>query len=360
MKLAYLVHLNMDAKSGVFKKIYQQIYTWRKLEHDVELFVVTCMLSVAQESHKLIENSHIFLYETLFDRLEAMKKATEAVLKFNPDAVYSRRDVYYPAVAKLSRVLPLVLEINSDEAAELWRYNKVHWLYHVLTRSFLDRNVSGMIFVTNELTYKGYYGRLNLPKAVVANGITLSDFPQLPISPMSKPNLLFLGFSAFWHGIDKVVYLARQFPEWTFHMIGVTETDVFNPPPNMVLYGKLNFQDYVGIAAQCHVGIGTLALHRKGMKEASPLKVREYLAMGLPVIIGYTDTDFSGNEPFILSLPNNENNVRDNLRAIEEFVYQWMDKRVERFQIKHLDYSEKEKRRLAFIDKVRCGNGDDE
>lgn len=356
MKLAYLIHLNMDANTGVFKKIHQQIHTWRKLGHDVELFVVTRMLSVAQASHDIIGGSHVFLYKTLFERLQAMNEATKAVLKFGPDAVYSRRDVYYPPISKLSRALPLVVEINSDEEAELWQYNKVHWLYHILSRPLLDRNISGMIFVTNELSYKGYYGRLNLPKAVVANGIILSNFPQLPISTESKPNLLFLGLPAFWHGIDKVVYLARQFPNWTFHMIGVTREDITNPPSNMILYGQQKFEDYVKIAARCHAGIGTLALHRKGLNEGSPLKVREYLAMGLPVIIGYKDTDFSGNEPFILSLPNTENNVRDNLKAIEEFVYQWMGKRVERVQIKHLDYNEKEKMRLAFINKVRCGN----
>lgn len=42
----------------------------------------------------------------------------------------------------------------------------------------------------------------------------------------------------------------------------------------------------------CQVCIGTLALHRKNMTEASPLKTREYLAHGFPVIIGYKDTAF--------------------------------------------------------------------
>jgi len=355
MKLAYLVHLNMDANTGVFKKIYQQIHTWIKLGHDAELFVITRKLSVAQAVNQLISGSHVFMYKTMIERLQTMNEAIRAILRFSPDATYFRRDMYYPPIAKLARALPLVLEINSDEGAELWQYNKVQWLYHILTRPLLDKNVSGMIFVTNELSCKGYYGRLNLPKETVANGIILSDFPQLPISPVSKPNLLFIGVPAFWHGIDKIVYLAQKFPEWTFHMIGISKTDIINPPSNMVLYGSLNYQDYLDIAIQCHVGIGTLALHRNGMNEASPLKVREYLAMGLPVIIGYKDTDFSGNEPFLLYLPNTENNVRDNLSAIEKFVYKWMDKRVERFQIKHLDYNEKERKRLDFIDKVRSG-----
>jgi glycosyltransferase involved in cell wall biosynthesis len=52
------------------------------------------------------------------------------------------------------------------------------------------------------------------------------------------------------------------------------------------------------IFAQCDIGIGTLALERKGMKEACPLKVREYLASGLPVYAGHQDGALPDDFPF--------------------------------------------------------------
>src|SRR5207249_11205578 len=66
--------------------------------------------------------------------------------------------------------------------------------------------------------------------------------------------------------------------------------------------------------------LGSLALHRNGMNEASPLKVGTYLACGLPVIIGYRDTRFPDGAPFLLNIGNHENNVGSSIPRIESFV----------------------------------------
>ena len=40
-------------------------------------------------------------------------------------------------------------------------------------------------------------------------------------------------------------------------------------------------------------------MHRAGLDEASPLKVREYLAHGLPVVLAFDDTDFHGRHSVV-------------------------------------------------------------
>ena len=88
------------------------------------------------------------------------------------------------------------------------------------------------------------------------------------------------------------------------------------------------------------------------MHEASPLKVREYLALGLPTIIGYKDTDFPQGAPFLLELPNVENNVDFAADAILRFVEEWKNKRVPRSEVLHLDLKKKERERLRFLKEV--------
>jgi hypothetical protein len=88
------------------------------------------------------------------------------------------------------------------------------------------------------------------------------------------------------------------------------------------------------------------------MQEASPLKTREYLAHGLPVIIGYQDTDFRDGAEFLLELPNTEDSIRPNQHRIRAFVESWCDRRVSREQICHLDTKEKERVRLRFLTEV--------
>ena len=83
------------------------------------------------------------------------------------------------------------------------------------------------------------------------------------------------------------------------------------------------------------------------------MKVREYLAVGLPIIIGYKDTDFLDGAPFILSLPNCEDNLVDGIERIELFVESWQGKRVNRALISHLGADIKEAQRLEFFELMR-------
>jgi hypothetical protein len=44
----------------------------------------------------------------------------------------------------------------------------------------------------------------------------------------------------------------------------------------------------------CHIGLGSFALQRKALNDASTLKMREYGARGLPVVYGHLDNDYEG------------------------------------------------------------------
>jgi hypothetical protein len=95
------------------------------------------------------------------------------------------------------------------------------------------------------------------------------------------------------------------------------------------------------------------------MQEACPLKVREYLAYGLPTIIAYEDTDFVGEEPwFLLRLPNVEENVRNGVDEIRVFVQSVLGRRVPREQVSdRIGARPKEARRIAFLEGVVAARG---
>ena len=61
------------------------------------------------------------------------------------------------------------------------------------------------------------------------------------------------------------------------------------------LHGSLPKERMNDVLKCSHIGIGSLCLFRKNMTEACPLKVRDFAVNGLPILIGYTDTDFSHN-----------------------------------------------------------------
>jgi hypothetical protein len=88
------------------------------------------------------------------------------------------------------------------------------------------------------------------------------------------------------------------------------------------------------------------------MDEACPLKAREYLALGLPVIGAYQDTDIPTDADYFLRLPNNSESLAPWRDRISTFIEYWRTRRVPRSAIAHLDVSVKEAQRLAFMEKI--------
>jgi len=156
-----------------------------------------------------------------------------------------------------------------------------------------------------------------------------------------------------WHGIDKLPLLAKANPDWKILILGIAHFDSSEPlPANIEFRARLTREEYAPIMAKCTAGIGSLGLHRIQMFEGSPLKVREYAAFGLPLILACKDVDVPESAPYALYIANSEDNVAKSLPPIREFVQKWRGRRVPREQVAHMDWAVKEKTRLDFIRRV--------
>ncbi|MGG1514136.1 hypothetical protein ABE504_01905 [Paenibacillus oryzisoli] len=352
MKLAYLFHWNEGPESGVFKKICAQVNEWRKLGNEVKLFIFTNRS--INDWHLHCDQIEVVMqqYDGWRSRLSQFRMLVAQIEQWSPDAIYHRFDLYYPYLNRLLRKFPSVLEINSNDLTEMKSILGVRYWYHRLTRTRALKVSKGFVFVTKELAEKRHYSRYVKSKIVIGNGIDLEKYPHTESTKNGPTKLVFIGSAGqIWHGIDKIILLAESEPSWKFDMIG-TENVMKKSPPNMTFHGKLTKDQYQPILQQADIAIGTLALHRKNMKEASPLKVREYLAYGIPVIVGYQDTDFHDSPPFILELPNESDNIVPHLDKIREFSMYWTGKRVPRESVQHLDTKQKEAIRIAYMKSI--------
>ena len=167
---------------------------------------------------------------------------------------------------------------------------------------------------------------------------------------------MFIGTSGqIWHGVDKVVKLAGLEPGWDFDVIGPRMGEDWAGAaamPNVRWHGPLDHSSALQVMASADIGIGTLALHRNAMNEACPLKLRAYLALGLPVIYGNEDADVDAIPELALRIPNTETNVTTDIRRIESFVEASRGRRVPRSAVGHLDSQVKEGQRLDFLRQV--------
>ncbi|MEN6560328.1 MAG: hypothetical protein ABFD52_06115 [Acidobacteriota bacterium] len=352
MKIAYLAHLNVGPESGVLKKVLDQHAAWIRNGEEGRLYVLT-RLNGIKEALPTDSFCGVYREDSWRDRLTQMQDLVAEIIKDQPDIVYMRQDHYYAAHGRLGRARPLVIEINSLVGQELWRYSKVQWLYNWVTEDSLWRASSGAVLVTNELARekRRHIGRL--PIKVIANGASLGGRTTLNAPPKdSPPTLFFIGSPGMkWHGIDKIFQLAKEFPNWIFHLVGQDVSSCPYDLPNVYPHGLMVESEYLPYLAASDVAVSTLALHRKSMDEACPLKTREYLAYGLPVIIGYQDTDFPEETDFLLRLENREDNIGMNIARIRDFVLRWKGKRVPRERVRRIDINEKERERVEFF---RC------
>ncbi|MEM3658339.1 MAG: glycosyltransferase family 4 protein [Candidatus Hadarchaeum sp.] len=361
IKIAYYAPVDFGVGSGVVKKIVAQAEAWEELGAEVKIFAYTASrrlwsglpLNLVVPSYK----------GNLCTRLFVVNHIIDEILAWKPDVVYMRIGFYYPSFERLWKRIPTVVEVNTKERDEARLHlSYLKYRYHVATVDRFFKKAAGIVCVTFELAEM--LQQFKIPITVISNGIKLSEYKVLPPPSTSDITAVFIGHawekskygerraSYKYHGLDKVIQLSGILKNWQFVIIGFSASELPTIPPNVRFFGYLQRAEYEPILGNADVGIGSLSLYLKGMNEACPIKVREYLAFGLPVIAGYRDTDFLEGAPFLLQLPNTEDNVVKNITVIERFVMHWKGKRVPREAIRHLDIHYKEAARLAFLRSV--------
>ncbi len=181
------------------------------------------------------------------------------------------------------------------------------------------RHALGGICVSHEIALYESKRCHSYHATVVANGAQLYT-PSHPITPPFSKILrvcMIIGSPAVWHGYDRMFEGLKRLSDeectiW-IDIIGMEkpkdQQESYSGRHHVQWLGVMNREDIAQHLQQCHLAVGTLALYRKKMKEASPLKVRECLMLGMPMILGYYDTDVSADErfsPYIFQVSNSD------------------------------------------------------
>lgn len=185
------------------------------------------------------------------------------------------------------------------------------------------RTARGLVGVTREVAeYQRDFHNLppKHPVGFFPNGVEVDTIePLADERPEDAIHMAFLcGSFAPWHGLDLIldaleshVNQAEVEPVY-LHLIGRLNPDQENRVKQInaiagtdyiVAHGRKNQDEYRQIMARCQIGLGTLAMQRIQMEEGATLKVRELLAMGLPLYSGHTDTVLPPEFPYYVKGP---------------------------------------------------------
>ncbi len=137
-------------------------------------------------------------------------------------------------------------------------------------------------------------GRVNAHTYFSPHGVETAHFARayheaLPapreLEGVKRPIVGFFGLIEDWLDFDLLEYLAAQRPQYSFVMVGRVARDVsrFARYPNVIFLGKKSYEDipsFLRAFDVCHIPfqLNDVILH------SSPLKLKEYLAGGKPVV----------------------------------------------------------------------------
>lgn len=362
MRIAYLGQMaDVSAENGISKKIATQAGAWCSAGHNVGYFSLTPSTQVWSGLGGI--SVELVTRGKLGQRLFRSLQLVDRIRAWKPDVIYFRYAYHSAGFPGLFREIPTVAEINSDDRTEYpLTLSPAKLAYHRLTRSRILTTVSGFVAVTHELGTR--FATFGKPTEVIANAITLDEFTPAPPAPTSPMRLVFVGTAGTpWHGLERIAELARLFPEIAIDIVGCTTRDwqqvtgrAESPPAQLKFHGPLPRADYEPLLHGATAALGSMALFKNQMEEACPLKVREYLAFGLPIIAAYRDTDIPDDAEYFLRLPNDATPLAQHRERIAAWLESWRQHRVARAAIAHIGTAVKEQRRLAFLEKIAAAS----
>lgn len=186
---------------------------------------------------------------------------------------------------------------------------------------------------------------------------------QAPCNNKNVLDILCVANVSRWHGLDRllrgiaaydgtsnvILHIAGDGPELDNLKKLANELDIAD---RVVFHGFMMGKALDALFDKCHIAVGSLGIHRKGLMQTSELKAREYCARGIPYVIACADPDFPDDFPYIFRLSASESPIDiDQVLTFAQAVCIDPDhpQQMRRYAEEHLDWSVKMKKLKEFL-----------
>jgi glycosyltransferase involved in cell wall biosynthesis len=386
MNLIYLAIEEPTINSGVPGKIKNQVRCLRNEGHYVKLVFIVYDYSLNEPFYLEVNEEYWVLYlktyhftfiSKMVNRHRLFGSLSSIIRKEAFDFLYIRYPHYIDySFYRFSRVFKkkLILESQTKEKDELLlSRNYLKATFEMIFKKKILKNLYACIGVTDEITnYQKRYDKTgSVLFKTIGNGIDVSSRPLAKVSsyPERTINLLYVGNVFPHHGLDRLLRGMAAYNgcyKISFKLIGngshlhhlkklvrdfhIEESVDFVKPK----YGK-ELDKYFDWA---HFGIGALGIHRKGLSEASVLKLRDYAARGLPFVMSGNDPDLDNASEIQKCLyrvalddtPLNMNHIIEHIQEIYSTYIDSFSVDLRKFAEKKLDMNLKMKELTEFLE----------
>lgn len=153
---------------------------------------------------------------------------------------------------------------------------------------------SGVFYVTNEMKI---IDSKVLAAIAIGNASTFEVNDELNVVKSARIIGMSIGAFDSSHGVDILMEISKLNSFLQFEIV-TNQEDSFRKlskyaTANLSIRKAKSREEYKHILQSWSVAIGPLAISRRNLNEAAPLKVRDYVSYGIPTFINYIDTNLS-------------------------------------------------------------------
>lgn len=327
MKKGYYIYFRANSESaGVAKKIDSQIRA-------LNVFFDCQKLIVNREKYQFIKSvmwrlpfgSFGWQYDQAWEQIE------------NPDFIYIRFVLIDRKLLQFIKELryrfsqcKILLEIPTYPYANEWKsklsmapfYIKDMW-YHGKLKKYVDRIAT---FSEDDKIF-------DIPTLRIINGIWLDDI-KVAGKTDNEDKIVLLTVASFqrYHGYERCLSgLSNYYAEGgkkqiEFHMVGDGKEQIYyqdltkkyHLEKHVFFHGRKTGKELDQFYDIADIAIGSLGFYKIKLDISSNLKVREYLAKGLPIVSGCNEDIFDKSDvDFYYRVPNNSTPI--DMEKIIEF-----------------------------------------
>ena len=338
MKIKYFHLYDGNPNSGVTKKIICQASKLVELGVNIEIIFIGGIHNEYPEYEftkcikiKYLENNGRRGFLSKIKRQHNFAKiAMDIISEMDKgDIIYTRMSLpyffYIYDLLNFKRKCLKVIECNSINLYERKLEKDLFgYILELVMGSIVLRSSDGLVGVTDEIVKYELKrpGCDTKPHITIPNG---TDVNRIKIRvPLAIKNdeieILFLSDVRKWHGITRLleglsIYKGKY--KVNLNIIGDGK-EVENLKELAVKYGLQNvtFLGFISgkpldeVFDKCHLAIGSLAIHKKGLTTTSELKIREYAARGIPFIHSAYDPDFPESFPYHMKVSEEDTPIK--------------------------------------------------
>ena len=354
MKKGYYIYVENCGSSGVKKKIEMQIKAFARQLDIKEVMIKTSNRNFVQRI------AGLFFWNSIEREYEAALKKIE-----NPDFVYIRRTYvdkqyleFLKSIKKLYPMCKIIVEIPvfpyKKEMLSFW-YTVFMYVKEIMYRSRYKECIDRFVTYSDDTEIYG------VPTIRTMNGVDVESICPIKAINDYKPNeinLIAVALLARHHGYERVLkglkeyYKVEQKRKVYFHIVGDGPegkkyrrlVKKYHLEAYVKFYGFKYGKELDEIYNIADAGVDAFGVYKDGLTKLCTIKVREYLAKGIPVISGAQDNLFvNAKSIYGLNLPNNDSFVEINkIVAYLDNLYfnkekSELNKEIRDYAYKHVD-----------------------